>query len=183
MRPNWGCARAHPHELVFRDNADLVSVCTPLFGHAPPSMAVLQSGKHVLVKKSTATLPEERDAMPAAARLRQCGLGPPESDAADCIEQNTMSPSCQTDGAFGTTGRESRDAAPNPRRGRVAPVTPRAPMPPEVQLHSRPETYRTQQTYIPPPPARGVGPCLAATYRSTYMLHSSQRSKGRYGGS
>ncbi|MFB5662369.1 Gfo/Idh/MocA family protein [Alteribacillus sp. HJP-4] len=55
-------------KLLDRDDIDLVSVCTPPYTHAEVSIALLNSGKHVLVEKPMASSLKECDAMNEAAR-------------------------------------------------------------------------------------------------------------------
>lgn len=61
--------------LAEDDQVDLVSVCLPPFEHAPASIALLSSGKHVLVEKPMATCLEECDQMLEAAQLSGKLLG------------------------------------------------------------------------------------------------------------
>jgi predicted dehydrogenase len=55
------------HELLARDDVDLVSVCTPPYTHADIAVAALQAGKHVIVEKPMASSLEECDRMNEAA--------------------------------------------------------------------------------------------------------------------
>ncbi|MBM7553308.1 Gfo/Idh/MocA family protein [Thalassobacillus pellis] len=54
-------------ELVYRDDIDLVSVCTPPYTHADIAIDFLNGGKHVIVEKPMASSLEECDAMNKAA--------------------------------------------------------------------------------------------------------------------
>ena len=56
------------HEMLARDDIDLVSVCTPPFEHARNSIDALNAGKHVLCEKPMAGSLRECDAMIEAAR-------------------------------------------------------------------------------------------------------------------
>lgn len=56
------------HELLKRDDIDLVSVCTPPYTHAEIAIAFLHAGKHVIVEKPMASSLEECDRMNEAAR-------------------------------------------------------------------------------------------------------------------
>ena len=55
------------HDLIARDDLDIVSVATPNFLHAPVSVAALQSGKHVLCEKPLARTTAEGESMVKAA--------------------------------------------------------------------------------------------------------------------
>ncbi len=61
------------HELVARDDIDVIDVCTPNRTHAAIVLAALAAGKHVLCEKPLATSAEEvramRDAAASAGRL------------------------------------------------------------------------------------------------------------------
>jgi predicted dehydrogenase len=56
------------HELVERDDIDLIDICTPGDSHAVIAVAALQAGKHVLCEKPLANTVEEAEQMAAAAR-------------------------------------------------------------------------------------------------------------------
>jgi predicted dehydrogenase len=56
------------HELVERDDIDLIDICTPGDSHAEIAIAALQAGKHVLCEKPLANTVEEAEQMAAAAR-------------------------------------------------------------------------------------------------------------------
>jgi UDP-N-acetyl-2-amino-2-deoxyglucuronate dehydrogenase len=56
------------HDLLSREDLDLVSVCTPPFTHANISVDFMNSGKHVIVEKPMASSLEECDRMNEAAR-------------------------------------------------------------------------------------------------------------------
>jgi Predicted dehydrogenases and related proteins len=51
------------HEILTRDDIDLVDVCTPPFAHAEISINALKSGHHVVCEKPMAASLEECDAM------------------------------------------------------------------------------------------------------------------------
>ncbi|MGM7719471.1 Gfo/Idh/MocA family protein [Metabacillus sp. Hm71] len=55
-------------QLAERHDIDLVSICTPPYTHADTAIALLNSGKNVLVEKPMASSLEECDAMNAAAK-------------------------------------------------------------------------------------------------------------------
>jgi predicted dehydrogenase len=61
------------HEMIARDDLDVIDVCTPNRTHAAIVLAALGSGKHVLCEKPLATTAEEvramRDAAGRAGRL------------------------------------------------------------------------------------------------------------------
>ena len=63
-----GSHYADYHEMLARDDVDLVSVCTPPFEHARNAIDALNAGKHVLCEKPMAGSLQECDAMIAAAR-------------------------------------------------------------------------------------------------------------------
>lgn len=56
------------HDLVAREDIDLIDVCTPGNTHAEIAIAALRAGKHVLCEKPLANTVEEAEAMAAAAR-------------------------------------------------------------------------------------------------------------------
>jgi UDP-N-acetyl-2-amino-2-deoxyglucuronate dehydrogenase len=58
-------------EMLAEVDCDLASVCTPPFAHAPVTIDLLNSGKHVLVEKPMATCLQECDEMIAAAKANQ----------------------------------------------------------------------------------------------------------------
>jgi predicted dehydrogenase len=55
------------HEVVARDDIDLVDICTPGDSHAEIAMAALQAGKHVLCEKPMANTVAEAEQMARAA--------------------------------------------------------------------------------------------------------------------
>jgi predicted dehydrogenase len=55
------------HDLVQLDELDAVTVCTPNFLHAEPTIAALKAGKHVMVEKPMAMNADEARAMVDAA--------------------------------------------------------------------------------------------------------------------
>ncbi|KHF40523.1 Gfo/Idh/MocA family protein [Halalkalibacter okhensis] len=57
--------------IVERTDIDLVSICTPPYTHAETAIALLDSGKNVLVEKPMASSLEECDAMNEAASRNQ----------------------------------------------------------------------------------------------------------------
>lgn len=66
----FGVPRAYAdyHEMLAREQLDLVSVCTPNHLHAPSSIDALHAGTHVLVEKPMATTLRDADAIIAAAQ-------------------------------------------------------------------------------------------------------------------
>src|SRR5579883_734729 len=50
-------------QLLADPDVDLIDVCNPTHLHAPPALAALRAGKHVLVEKAVALTPKEADAM------------------------------------------------------------------------------------------------------------------------
>jgi predicted dehydrogenase len=57
------------HELVERDDIDLIDICTPGDSHAEIAIAALQAGKHVLCEKPLANTVDEAEQMAATARV------------------------------------------------------------------------------------------------------------------
>src|SRR5262249_29794835 len=55
-------------DLLADPDIDLVDVCNPTHLHAETAIAVLKSGKHVLVEKAIALEPREADAMVKSAQ-------------------------------------------------------------------------------------------------------------------
>src|SRR5437867_296769 len=47
-------ATADPHDLIGRDDVDLIDVCTPSHTHFELAWAALEAGKHVLCEKPVA---------------------------------------------------------------------------------------------------------------------------------
>ncbi|MBB4796263.1 putative dehydrogenase [Streptomyces nodosus] len=66
-RHGWASALTDWHELVTRDDIDLVDICTPGDSHAEIALAALAAGKHVLCEKPLANTVEEATAMAEAA--------------------------------------------------------------------------------------------------------------------
>lgn len=56
------------HELLQREDIELVSVCTPPYTHAEIAIASLDAGKHVIVEKPMASSLEECDRMNEAVK-------------------------------------------------------------------------------------------------------------------
>lgn len=56
------------NELLNDDEIDIVCVCTPSFLHAQHAIAVLNSGKHVVIEKPMAMTTEDADAIIKASR-------------------------------------------------------------------------------------------------------------------
>lgn len=56
------------HELLNRDDIDIVHILTPHYLHAPMSIEALQKGKHVLTEKPMATTTEDAHRMIEAAK-------------------------------------------------------------------------------------------------------------------
>ena len=54
-------------DLLADPDVDLINVCSPTHLHAEMAIAALRAGKHVLVEKAIALVPEEADAMLRAA--------------------------------------------------------------------------------------------------------------------
>jgi predicted dehydrogenase len=59
-----------PHDLLRRDDVDVVYVATPPFLHFDQAMAALQAGKHVIVEKPLALTVVQADELVAVARRR-----------------------------------------------------------------------------------------------------------------
>jgi predicted dehydrogenase len=66
-RLGWDEAVTDWHDLLDRDDIDLVDICTPGDSHAEIAIAALAAGKHVLCEKPLANTVEEAEAMTAAA--------------------------------------------------------------------------------------------------------------------
>ena len=66
-RLGWSSTETDWHQVVERDDVDLVDVCTPGSSHAEISIAALEAGKHVLCEKPLANTVEEARAMATAA--------------------------------------------------------------------------------------------------------------------
>ena len=56
------------HEILTRDDIDMVSLCLPAGEHGKVSVSLLLAGKHVLVEKPMASSLAECDAMIAASQ-------------------------------------------------------------------------------------------------------------------
>jgi predicted dehydrogenase len=63
------------HDLVVRDDIDIVSVLTPHYLHAPMAIAAAENGKHVFVEKPMCISVSEADAMIEAAKTNNVKLG------------------------------------------------------------------------------------------------------------
>ena len=63
------------HDLLRRDDVDVVNICTPSGLHAEMAIAAAQAGKHVIVEKPMALSLADADAMIAAARDNHVHLG------------------------------------------------------------------------------------------------------------
>jgi predicted dehydrogenase len=63
-------ATAYPSigDLLARDDADVVNICTPHYLHADHAIAALEAGRHVLVEKPMCLTTGDADRMIAAAR-------------------------------------------------------------------------------------------------------------------
>jgi predicted dehydrogenase len=74
-RLGWDGYTTDWHELIRRDDIDLVDICTPGDSHAEIALAALAAGKHVLCEKPLANSVGEARAMVAAAeRARLAGV-------------------------------------------------------------------------------------------------------------
>jgi len=63
------------HDLVARDDIDIVSVLTPHYLHAPMAIAAAENGKNVFVEKPLCISVSEADAMIEAAQKNNVKLG------------------------------------------------------------------------------------------------------------
>ena len=63
----WASVETDWHELIARDDIDLIDICTPGDSHAEIAIAALRAGKHVLCEKPLANTVAEAEAMSAAA--------------------------------------------------------------------------------------------------------------------
>ena len=63
------------HDLVARDDLDVVSVCTPHYLHHPMAIAALKAGKHVFVEKPMCITVSEADDMVATAKRTGLKIG------------------------------------------------------------------------------------------------------------
>ncbi len=70
-RLGWDEYTTDWHELVQRDDIDLVDICTPGDSHAEIAVAALAAGKHVLCEKPLANTVAEAGEMVAAAERAQ----------------------------------------------------------------------------------------------------------------
>jgi predicted dehydrogenase len=67
-RLGWSEAVTDWHEVVDRDDIDVVDICTPGDSHRDIALAALAAGKHVLCEKPLANTVAEAEEMAAAAR-------------------------------------------------------------------------------------------------------------------
>ena len=67
-RLGWAEAATDWHEVVDRDDIDVVDICTPGDSHRAIALAALAAGKHVLCEKPLANTVDEAAHMAAAAR-------------------------------------------------------------------------------------------------------------------
>ena len=71
----WGCEVVKDyHQLLERDDIDIVVLCLPHWLHCPIGIDVANAGKHLLVEKPLANTVEECDQMIAAARKNHVKL-------------------------------------------------------------------------------------------------------------
>lgn len=76
----WGIRSVYGdyREMIDREDADAVVVCTPTAVHAPPAIAALEAGKHVLVEKPMEARLDAAAQMVRAAKragkILMCGL-------------------------------------------------------------------------------------------------------------
>jgi predicted dehydrogenase len=66
-RLGWAGSVTDWRELVYREDLDLIDICTPGDSHAEIALAALAAGKHVLCEKPLANSAEEAHEMAAAA--------------------------------------------------------------------------------------------------------------------
>ena len=75
-----GCdGTADYHELVQREDVDIVCVCTPTGAHLDPAMAAARAGKHVVVEKPIEVTLERADQLIGACdenHVRLCAIFP-----------------------------------------------------------------------------------------------------------
>lgn len=67
-RLDWEEYATDWHEVITRDNVDIVDICTPGFLHAEIAIAALDAGKHVLCEKPLANDTAQAEQMVEAAR-------------------------------------------------------------------------------------------------------------------
>lgn len=63
----WESAATDWHDVIARDDIDVIDICTPGDSHVDIAIAALQAGKHVLCEKPLANTVEEAERMAAAA--------------------------------------------------------------------------------------------------------------------
>jgi predicted dehydrogenase len=74
-RLGWDGFTTDWHELIRRDDIDIVDICTPGDSHAEIALAALAAGKHVLCEKPLAnSVSEARAMVTAAERARVAGV-------------------------------------------------------------------------------------------------------------
>lgn len=73
-----------PEELNFRDDVDVVAICSPSGAHAEQALAALQSGKHVVVEKPLALTATDAD--------RIVGLATKQGLTVSTISQRRLEP-------------------------------------------------------------------------------------------
>jgi predicted dehydrogenase len=67
----WAESATDWHDVIARDDIDIVDICAPGHLHTEIAIAALEAGKHVLVEKPLANSLEEAEAMADAARRAQ----------------------------------------------------------------------------------------------------------------
>ncbi|WP_415853267.1 Gfo/Idh/MocA family protein [Sinomonas sp. G460-2] len=70
-RYGWAESATDWHEVIGRDDVDIVDICAPGWLHAEIAIAALEAGKHVLVEKPLSNTLAESEAMVAAAAAAQ----------------------------------------------------------------------------------------------------------------
>jgi predicted dehydrogenase len=63
----WESIETDWHDLIARDDIDLIDICTPGDSHAEIATAALRAGKHVLCEKPLANTVAQAEEMSAAA--------------------------------------------------------------------------------------------------------------------